>query len=353
MTEPEPPRRRRRRRVLLTAVVLVVIATGGVVVATRLATAPQSAPRSAPPPPATAKIVKTDLVDRVKVDGTVGHGTASALAGRKPGTLTWLPEPGKVVGRGQSLYAVDAVGVRLLFGTTPLYRELQRGVSPGPDVTVLQENLVALGHREAGPPDGEFGPGTEKALRNWQKAAGLPQTGKLGPGDAVVLPGAVRIESVTAQLGASADGELMKVTGTERLVTAKIEQSRQDFVPVGAKVEVELPGPRTVPGTVRSVASVAGKEQENALMAVIALDDPSAAPDSGRVSVVLSGARRDGVLAVPVRALVALAGGGYAVEIVREGRRDLVPVEPGMFASGLVEVTGPDLVEGAEVVIAS
>ncbi|SFR06194.1 Putative peptidoglycan binding domain-containing protein [Lentzea waywayandensis] len=356
MTAPdgrEALRRRVRRRLLVTTVVLVVLATGGVVLATGVATSPRSAPKSAPPPPATAKIVKTDLVDQVKVDGTVGHGTATALAGRKAGTLTWLPEQGKVIGRGESLYAVDAVGVKLLLGTTPLYREIRAGVPPGPDVTVLQENLVALGHKDAGPPDGEFGAKTERALKKWQKAAGLPQTGTLGPGDALVLPAAVRVDAVTAQLGAAAEGELMKVTGTGRLVTAKIDQARRAYVAVGAKVEVVLPGSRTVPGKVLSVATGTGKEQENDLVAVIGLDDPAAVPESGQVSVVLSGARRDGVLAVPVRALVAPAGGGYAVEVVRDGRRDLIRVEPGMFASGLVEVSGEGLAEGAEVVIAS
>ena len=338
---------------MLTAVVTLVVATGGVVVATRVATAPQPAAHSAPPQPATAKVVRTNLVDRVEVDGTLGHGPASALTGRKQGTLTWVPEPGKVIGRGEVLYAVDAVGVPLLLGTAPLYREIRAGVPVGPDVKVLQENLVAMGHREAGPPDGKFDAGTERALKKWQKAIGLQQTGALAPGDALVLPAAVRIDDVTAQLGAPAEGELMKVTGTERLVSAKVEQSRRQYVPVGAKVEVELPGSRTAPGTVRSVTTTTGKEQESSLMVVVGLDDPSVAAEAGRVSLVLSGERREGVLAVPVRALVAPAGGGYAVEVLRDGRRDLVRVEPGMFASGLVEVSGEGLAEGTEVVIAS
>jgi hypothetical protein len=58
------------------------------------------------------------------------------------------------------------------------------------------------------------------------------------------------------------------------------------------------------------------------------------------------------VLAVPVTALVALAEGGYGVEVVDSRGSRLVGVEIGMFsdADDLVEVTG-DLDEGDEVVV--
>ena len=54
-------------------------------------------------------------------------------------------------------------------------------------------------------------------------------------------------------------------------------------------------------------------------------------------------------LAVPVTALLARSGGGFAVE-TSDGR--LVPVEPGMFAEDYVEVSGSGLREGMRVVTA-
>ena len=50
-------------------------------------------------------------------------------------------------------------------------------------------------------------------------------------------------------------------------------------------------------------------------------------------------AERD-ALAVPVGALLALAGGGYALEVVRRRPRASCRVEVGAFADGYVQVDG-------------
>jgi multidrug efflux pump subunit AcrA (membrane-fusion protein) len=60
------------------------------------------------------------------------------------------------------------------------------------------------------------------------------------------------------------------------------------------------------------------------------------------------------VLVVPVTALLARSGGGYAVEVVGAGRTNhLVPVSLGLFddAEGLVAVTGPGVAAGQSVVV--
>jgi hypothetical protein len=57
-----------------------------------------------------------------------------------------------------------------------------------------------------------------------------------------------------------------------------------------------------------------------------------------------------GVLAVPVGALVALREGGYAVQTA-DGRYRAV--QTGMFANGMVEISGDGLAEGLKVVTTS
>ncbi|MBT2398223.1 hypothetical protein [Streptomyces sp. ISL-100] len=62
------------------------------------------------------------------------------------------------------------------------------------------------------------------------------------------------------------------------------------------------------------------------------------------------------VLSVPVNSLLALAGGGYAVEVVEAGgKHRLIAVKPGLFddAAGKVEVTGTGLKAGQSIVVPS
>ena len=362
----EPPtslavlRRRRRRRGLACGVTVAVLATGGAVAFTRLTPRSAASTTTAVTPPATVIVRRADLVDRVEIDGILGYGPASALVGRRQGILTWLPAPAAVINRGERLYAADALPVPLFLGDAPMYRALSQGVPAGPDVAVLQRNLTALGYQVAA--DGTFGAATTRALRKWQKAIGIPVNGTLEPGDVVVLPAPVRVDSVTAQLAAPATGPVLKLTSTQRVVTLQLEESQRDFARTGAKVDVELAdrsstqSRSSTQGTVRSVTSTSDDSGKAPKLAVtVALDDASVAggADAGPVTVRLPGTARPGVLAVPVEALLALREGGYALEILDGDQHRLVAVKLGMFADGLVEVSGTELTDGVRVVTAA
>ena len=78
--------------------------------------------------------------------------------------------------------------------------------------------------------------------------------------------------------------------------------------------------------------------------------------DQAPVGVQITTGRVRDALSVPVTALVARAGGGYAVETVAgDGRHGLVPVKLGMFdpAGGRVQVESPRLSAGQRVVVPS
>jgi multidrug efflux pump subunit AcrA (membrane-fusion protein) len=74
--------------------------------------------------------------------------------------------------------------------------------------------------------------------------------------------------------------------------------------------------------------------------------------DQALVEVAITDRTVHNVLAVPVNALLALSGGGYAVEVVA-GAHHLVRVTPGLFddAAGVVQVSGPGLAAGQRVVV--
>jgi len=360
-----------RRRLVAGALVGLAVAGAAVVVAARR---PERSAASVPPVPPvqTARVARTDLADSTEVDGTLGYDGSVTVTGAGRGTLTWLPTPGATVRRGQRLYGVDARPVPLLIGDLPLYRPLHTGVPDGPDVRVLEQNLAALGYGDGLAVDETFSAATAAAVKAWQHDLGLAETGALGPGDAVVLPAAVRIASVAAQLGAPAQGSLLTVTRTTRSVTVNLPVAQQELASRGARVQVELPDGRLVPGTVASIGTAVTSGSGNGsgdgtgngngsgngsqtIAVTIRLTDQHAAGrlDSAPVQVhFISGTRR-GVLAVPVGALLALREGGYAVEVVDAGQRHLVGVRTGLFANGLVEVSGVGVRAGQIVVVAS
>src|SRR5262249_6641934 len=88
----------------------------------------------------------------------------------------------------------------------------------------------------------------------------------------------------------------------------------------------------------------------------ISLDDPGRARgfDKAPVGVDITTAGVASALSVPVTALVGRSGGGFAVELVRGGRRDLVAVTLGLFdtGGGRVQVEG-DLRAGDRVAVPS
>jgi multidrug efflux pump subunit AcrA (membrane-fusion protein) len=86
--------------------------------------------------------------------------------------------------------------------------------------------------------------------------------------------------------------------------------------------------------------------------------DPSATGslDQALVEVAITDLTVHDVLAVPVYALLARAGGGYSVEVVAgDGTHHLVRVRVGLFddAAGMVQVSGAGLAVGQRVVVPS
>ena len=355
----------------------------------------------------TATVIRTDLSDAQTLSGTLGYSKAAPVKGAKAGLVTWLPAPGARVTRGHALYKVDNVPVPVFYGATPLYRALNARGLTGPDVRVVADNLKRLGYDIGSQPapgtwvaqhpapaeesgktstdtaapaetptptptatatsvkvkegDGVLTADLIAAVRRWQTYVGMPATGVLGVGDVVVQPGEVRVGAVQAQTGDDANGSLMTVSSTTKKVSVPVDATRVGTMARGNRVTVTLPDNSTVTGTIESVGATATDNNDGdtsggggpaQLTVTVRVPDTGAVArlTSAPVQVAFTSRTREGVLAVPVGALLALSEGGYAVQL--PGGR-LLAVRTGMFAKGLVEVTGDGLTAGLKVVTTS
>ncbi|MFE1518987.1 hypothetical protein ACFW9I_19505 [[Kitasatospora] papulosa] len=351
------------------ALVLVVVAGGAYGAKVLADHGERQRPGPAAAPSAqTIKVKRTDLSDSQILSGTLGFDGHVTVKGPGKGVISRLPNAGSAVSRGKPLYWIDDEPVTAFFGDTPFFRPLEKAGTTGRDVTVLVENLQALGY-DLGPrprlPDGvgtELTTGVLGALKRWQHDTGRKETGTLDPGRAVVLSGPSRVDTVSAQLGDPATEEVLGLTSQEKTVTVKIDAGSADSVRRGDKVTLTLPDTKNVPGKVESISTTVqgkaddgtgdGAESTPTLQVKVRPTHGTdvAKLDAASVQVAFTAETRKNVLVVPVGALLALSEGGYALQ--RPGGK-LVGVETGLFARGLVEVSGAGVREGDVVVTAS
>jgi hypothetical protein len=383
--DPRGARRRLRRRAgLAAAPVIIAATTAGIIVGLR---DPRPAASANTVPVSTAPVVRTDLTNTQQVNGSLSYSGSYTLINETQGTAyTWLPQAGAAIHRGQRLYEVDGTPVVLFYGARPEWRALSAGVAPGADVKQLDANLIALGYGAGLTVSDYFTPATAYAVATWQTAAGLPVTGTVPLGEVSYAPGPLRVTGATPALGSSPQpgAEVLTATSPAPVVVAALPVTQEYLVKAGAPVTVTLPdGSTTTPGVVTSVSSVAtqgggsggqaGDGSANpapgssaapgggtgsspaTVQIAVRLIHPGAAGnlDQAPVTVSIVSAQARNALAVPINALVALAGGGYAVEVVNGATRHLVAVQPGLFSDTLVQVTAADLAAGMQVEVPS
>ncbi len=226
----------------------------------------------------------------------------------------------------------------------------------GADVLQLEEALVALGYD--GPiVDGVWDGGTKDAVLAWQADIGLEEDGVIDLGEVVFLSSMVRVNEVLASVGSSVNAgtAVLGISSADQFVTFDLPAADQGLVVIGQEVIIEMPDGSDAGGVVIEIDRVASGGQGSATFGVkIVLDDPSVAVglDEAPVDVEIISDSVSNVVAVPVSALVALAEGGYAVEVdAGNGTTRLVAVEPGFYADGLVEVESDGLSIGDMVVV--
>jgi peptidoglycan hydrolase-like protein with peptidoglycan-binding domain len=361
------------RRVLVLAALLAGTSVAGAVVAVTLGA---SAARPAAAPPmrvGTATVRVTNLATSVLTGGTLGYGSSRPVVNQLAGTYTSLPGVGSTIRAGQVLYRVDNQPVIAMTGRIPAWRAFTPGMTAGPDVTELQSSLIALGYARGlvAAPAGQFDQLTESAVLRWQESAGDPVTGQIALGDIVFLPSPIRVSSLSVAAGQNAvPGAIPYQASTvSRMVIVPLSPDLPQ-VSIGEPVSIVLPSGAGTPGTVTGIGPApltpgAGPSGSNSgssssqpgssTVLTVRPDLPGATGtgDGIAVQVTLTVQSVRHVLAVPVAALLALAGGGYGLEIVTpSGAHRLVAATTGIFAGGLVQVSGSQITAGTKVVVA-
>ncbi len=166
--------------------------------------------------------------------------------------------------------------------------------------------------------------------------------------------------------GGSTAQAIMQTTSTQLVVTVDLDATKQSEAVVGEPVTVQMPDGRAVNGKIARVSPVAQPNSGSSasggsgggssstpsatVPVTIALSGqrPTSGLDQAAVSVNFVQQKATGVLSVPVTALLATAGGGYAVQEAASPHR-LLPVTPGLFAAGYVQISGPDVYPGLQV----
>src|SRR5262249_27381415 len=257
------------------------------------------------------------------------------------------------------------------------------------DVLELKRNLRALGFTADGALtiNDEFDWATAVAIDEWQRAQGMLETGIIPLGSIAFLPGAVRVTSQLAIPGSPVQlgTQVLGLTSTGLVVSVPLDPSLRQLVHVGDRVQIQLPEGQTTPGRVSQIgaeetttsgqtsggstsASTDGTAQDASGSSTDSGGGPSATvpvtvslgrPREARgldqvpVEVTITDTVHRNVLAAPVAALLALAGGGYAVAVDEAAGRTLIRVTPGIFDGDRVEVSSSRLRAGMRVEVPS
>jgi hypothetical protein len=361
-------------------------------------------------PLGTATVHRGDLIEVQRYHGELSFPARAGVNLSGPGTVTSLPHVGEILSDGASVAGVDDRPIGVLFGKTPLYRtlgaantagarlavsvaradllgaeaglsqavhrsgagrpstaraasaaEAQVGVDEararlrgaqqalqsvltpqrGPDVTLVATNMTALGYyRGAG--DG-WNAELEDAVRQWQDRIGATPSGDIDPNDVLVVSGTARVNAVRGELGGVPAAVTISLSALSRLATFRLGNGVPGTLVAGRRVMLSAGGDRVA----GRVASIRTSHRSTTVQVAFAQSSALAHIVSTRVTMSVTTADLRNVLTVPTQALLALASGGYALQLP-EGR--LLAVRTGIVQGGDIEVSGAGVHRGLRVV---
>lgn len=355
---------RMKRRTTL--VVLVVVVVVGAAAGFRLLGGQDETEASSAAAPASTTQVKVrDLAVTEDVKGDLGYADGRELSAHRTGIVTSVVALGRTVKQGQKLYEIDQEPTVLLTGKVPAYRTLDNDSSNGDDVRQLERALKKLGYGDDLTVDRKFTSATGDAIEEWEEDLGRDDPdGTVDLGDIVFAPSSVRVASHPASIGTEVQTTtaVLGISSTDKVANVDLTIAKSNMVAPKDAVTVKLPNGKETAGKVASVGteaetSASDSDADPTIPMTVILTKPEDAADfdSGSVTVSIEKSRDDNVLTVPVTALLALAEGGYAVQVVDSavvsGYR-LVAVKTGTLTDDYAAITGTGITEGLEIVVA-
>ncbi len=163
-----------------------------------------------------------------------------------------------------------------------------------------------------------------------------------------------RVDDVKVERGGTVNGVVMSVSGASLVVTVKVDADTKERLKVGMPASFDIGDGTAIAATVRRIA-----RNGDTYDVVVAPKSLTAAQlerlREANVRVTIPVKSTNGkVLAVPIAALSAGSDGGSRVEVLRDGKIELIPVTVGLSADGYAQVTAAGdakLTEGDQVVV--
>lgn len=344
----EPKRRQRWPTIVVAAVVLLAAgAAGAWAVLTVLRPAEDPLESSAQ---TYVAVTQGEVGAAMNLNTTAEWTPVPVGANRASGVVTGIAiGAGDEVTHGTTLYSVDLRPVVIAQGTVPAFRSVTAGVE-GPDVAQVQALLAALGHYD-GPVDGDAGAATEQAIKRWQKAQGVEETGVVAAGDIIfvpTLPTRVSLDEKLIRLGVSLSGgeEVLRGLPAQPDFRLPVTEAQAGMIPHSTRVEIISPDGATWIGFTGDI--LLDEDSSGMWLRLTGADGalicaaqcgqiPPTAPASLTSRIITT--ETVAGLVVPSAALVTGANGETAV-IDEQGTRIRVTVEAS--AKGMSIITGVD-----------
>jgi peptidoglycan hydrolase-like protein with peptidoglycan-binding domain len=356
---------RDRRRLLIGLLLIGAMAAAAVVVLNGRTTASADETRTeeqTAAPAETVSVTRRDLREDLSLQGSLSHGDSRQLPIEADGIVTASPEQDTVLQPGDEAIRVDNRPVTLAEGGVPLYRELRGvngnerdeandriGLQEGPDVEQLQRFLIDAGFDddERLEVDAIFGLTTERAVKAWQKDVGHPATGRIDRSQLVFIDEPVRVES-SPLVGSRFDE--IRVGMVRPIVTLEVSNRQRPFFQEGTAVSIETDA-GVAEGQVTGLKRTTGPDGSTRHSVEIEFSGSGVPTDAETAEVTSTRIIAENVTTVPVRALVALSEGGWALQVESPDGAQLTSVQLGDVVDGIAEITGLD--EGTAVVVPS